>query len=101
MATRSRRKKYRPHAAILTDHFISTEDQLIYQLKQYWIARAFLFCNGINLYLKNNFRNDDTLKFIVLDSDELSDFKPAENHSIIKDQCSFAAVRRKLEVLGE
>jgi len=88
MAARSRRKKYRTHATTLTDHFLSTEEQLIYQLKQYWVARAFLFCNGINLYLKNNFRNDDILNFIMLDSDELSDLKPAEKHSIIKDQCS-------------
>jgi len=87
MPLHHRRKHSRNRMQISTESFLSPEEQALHQLKQYWLARALLFCNGIPLYLKDHFRNDDILNFIDLDESLLEDLKKAEIKKALKTHC--------------
>jgi len=87
MPIHHRRKYRRNRTQVLSESFLSIEEQAIRQIKQHWLARALLFCNGIPLYLKDHFRNDDILNFIELDENTLEDLKKPEIKKILKNHC--------------
>jgi len=69
------------------ESFLSVEAQSTQQLKQYWLSRAVLFCNGLPIFLANHFRNDEILEFLGLAENTLEDLKKPEIKKILKDHC--------------